>query len=176
MPTTDRSINIVDFVKFVCANKSLLLVLVVLGLIIVSVFLFIAYGYEQKAIKLHQDLLEHGVVVEAVSYRDNCNNKSADIRLYRFVVEGKTYTKSYRPDDGVFACASPLGDTVTVYYDKNNPNRNLSEYELNAGVPSRLEYAIIAILFSLLFLCYAFYKIVVLNYQLMVDEPNGQRV
>lgn len=166
-----NNIDLSGFFKFVINHKALFWTFIVLTTLIVSVCLGVSYSYEKRAIKLHQALKDNGVMTHAVSYREICNSK-IPVRHYQFTVNNTTYRKSLMPETAS-TCIDPLGDTVKIYYVKDNPHLNLTESQLQAGVSSKLYYALTAMFFAMLFWFYAFYKIAISHYVLIqLNEHN----
>lgn len=73
MAKDQENIDIGDFIKFIKDNNALLWVFVVLVVVIITFFLGIGFSYEERARKLHPELIQNGMVVYAVSCRDNCS-------------------------------------------------------------------------------------------------------
>lgn len=117
--------EVFDFLK----NNKFFWVMIFITLLMVFVFCGITYFNQQKAIKKHQLLNEHGILILATSYRESCVR--IPLRHYRFYINGKTYVKSIRT-----ACGEPLGDSIEVYYLKDKPHINLFKTELQSGVPN----------------------------------------
>lgn len=134
-------------------NNKFFWAMIFVTLLMVFVFCGITYFNQQKAIKKHKLLNEHGVLILATSYRESCVR--VPLRFYRFYVNGKTYVKSIR-----MACGEPLGDTIEVYYLKDKPHINLFKAELQSGVPNYWHSVFMIIFCTYLLLFITVYKII----------------